>query len=210
MRSSLQEYTVFNYLSKLKAAFTANATTDIITSNSHGLNNGDLVQLTNSGGALPAGLTTATNYYVLSSTTNTFQLSTTIDGSAVNITDAGTGTHSFNLKGKTVYMEDFKIAVISLNTANSAAFKVKLQGAITDIAPDFNAPQSPTNRWDYMDVADYNSTGIIYGDTGITWTGTDDNRILEANQNGLSYITIEVSTWSAGNLQCKVKLFDNQ
>jgi hypothetical protein len=36
----------------------------------------------------------STNYYIISATTNTFQLSLTPGGSAVAIADAGTGTHT--------------------------------------------------------------------------------------------------------------------
>ena len=47
-------------------------------------------------GALPAGLTTGTIYYVLaaSRTSTTFRVSTSIGGAAVNTTGAGSGTHS--------------------------------------------------------------------------------------------------------------------
>ena len=74
--------------------FTADSGTDIFTLGTHGLSDGDLVHVANSGGALPSGLSTATVYYIISSLTNTFQLSTTSGGSAVNITDNGSGTNS--------------------------------------------------------------------------------------------------------------------
>lgn len=74
--------------------FTADDATDIITSSMHGLSNGDVVFLRSST-TLPAGLSADTAYYVISSTTNTFQLSATLGGSAINITDTGTGTHSW-------------------------------------------------------------------------------------------------------------------
>lgn len=77
------------------AAFTADHTTETFTSSSHGLSNDDVVILTTSG-TLPAGLSTATKYYVINKTTNTFQLSTSSGGSAVAISDNGSGTHTFN------------------------------------------------------------------------------------------------------------------
>jgi len=43
---------------------------------------------------LPAGLSTGTNYYVIPVSASTFKVSTSYDGAAVNITDAGTGTHT--------------------------------------------------------------------------------------------------------------------
>jgi microcystin-dependent protein len=59
---------------------------------------GDIVQLTNSGGALPSGFAAATVYYVIEATTTTFKLSLTYGGSAVNGTTNGTGTHTVHNK----------------------------------------------------------------------------------------------------------------
>jgi len=75
------------------ATFTA-AVTNIITSAAHGLVNGNTVKLTTTT-TLPGGLSLATTYYVISATTNTFKLSLSSGGSEVDITDTGTGTHSF-------------------------------------------------------------------------------------------------------------------
>jgi len=71
------------------------ATPAVFTLNNHGLVAGDKVYLT-TGGALPSGLAQNTVYYVLSSglTTNTFQLSTTLGGSAINTTGSQNGTHT--------------------------------------------------------------------------------------------------------------------
>lgn len=78
--------------------FTAVAATDLITKVAHGYSTGDRVQLTNSGGALPAGLSAATTYYVIRVSADTFKLATSdtlaTAGTAVDLTGAGTGTHS--------------------------------------------------------------------------------------------------------------------
>lgn len=75
----------------------ANAT-DIWTSTAHGMAVGQKVRLTNSGGALPAGFATHTDYFVIAGNlaANTFQLSATLGGASVNATDNGTGTHTIN------------------------------------------------------------------------------------------------------------------
>lgn len=80
--------------------FTADAGTDFITATSHGLADGDHIFLTNVGGALPAGLSVNTSYYVRDKTTNTFKVTATVGGAAVDITGAGTGTHSFHTQFK--------------------------------------------------------------------------------------------------------------
>lgn len=68
-------------------------TETITTTNPHRLVNGDIVYFETSG-TLPTGLSKETAYYVIAATTNTFQVSTTLGGTAVNITAAsGGGTH---------------------------------------------------------------------------------------------------------------------
>lgn len=74
-------------------AFTA-ATSDVITSAAHGLANGDIVTVASST-TLPAGLSANTEYYVVEKTTDTFKLSATPGGTAIDITDTGTGTHTW-------------------------------------------------------------------------------------------------------------------
>jgi hypothetical protein len=93
-------------------AFTA-ADTDVITLAAHGFQNGDKVRVSTSAADLPAGLNADTTYYVRDATTNTFKVSLTDGGDAVDITDAGTGTHTVvgweNLTG--VFFEASAIAL---------------------------------------------------------------------------------------------------
>jgi hypothetical protein len=59
-----------------------------ITLTSHGLNDGDIIVISN---ASTSGLTVNTPYYVVNSTTNNFQLATSKGGSAISLT-SGTPT----------------------------------------------------------------------------------------------------------------------
>ncbi len=76
--------------------FTA-AVSNICTKVAHGLLTGDQVRLTTTT-TLPAGLSLATDYYVIYLTADTFSLATSVvnatAGTAVDITDTGTGTHT--------------------------------------------------------------------------------------------------------------------
>lgn len=76
--------------------FTADAATDLLSTTAHGLLAGTRLRFTTTT-TLPAGLSLATDYYVIASglTADAFKVSATSGGSAVNITDAGTGTHSW-------------------------------------------------------------------------------------------------------------------
>lgn len=84
--------------------FTADAGTDIITMTStanipSNILTGTRVRLTTTT-TLPGGLALATDYYVIRVTDSTFKLATSyanaIAGTAINITDAGTGTHTMS------------------------------------------------------------------------------------------------------------------
>ena len=94
---AIYEYPGLSANNRTTATFTA-ATTDIVTATAHGYVTGDRVRLTNSGGALPAGLAAATDYYVIRLTADTFKLAASdalaTAGTAVDITGTGTGTHS--------------------------------------------------------------------------------------------------------------------
>jgi hypothetical protein len=69
---------------------TATASSETIASFAHGLSNTDRVFVTApAGSTLPAGLSVTTLYFVVGSTTDSFQLSTTSGGSAENITANG-------------------------------------------------------------------------------------------------------------------------
>lgn len=76
--------------------FTADASADTLSISDHMLDDTTPVVLFNSGGALPAGLATNTLYYVRDSDSDngTLKLAATSGGAAINITGAGTGTHS--------------------------------------------------------------------------------------------------------------------
>jgi hypothetical protein len=65
----------------------------VLTWNAHGMIAGDRVSLETTG-ALPTGLAVGTNYYVVSPTANTFQLSATMGGAAINASGTQSGVHT--------------------------------------------------------------------------------------------------------------------
>ena len=81
------------------STFTADASTDICTHTNINLFPYTRCQLTTTG-TLPGGLSLATDYYVIKVTDTTIKFATSyanaVAGTAVNITDAGTGTHTIN------------------------------------------------------------------------------------------------------------------
>lgn len=72
----------------------ANIGTDLLFADNHGLKDGYLVTVAQSGaGALPGGLSAGTIYRVMSAASDGFQLAVLGSADPVNILDAGTGTH---------------------------------------------------------------------------------------------------------------------
>lgn len=77
--------------------FTVSATSPgVITRTAHGLSANAPFVAYNSGGALPAAITTGVIYYVKTvSDANNFTFSATPGGTAINVATTGTGTHSY-------------------------------------------------------------------------------------------------------------------
>lgn len=78
------------------ANFTADSGTDTFTDVAHGLVDNDIIEFTNSGGALPTGSGSSTKYFIISAVADTFQISLAQGGIAVAISDNGSGTHSWH------------------------------------------------------------------------------------------------------------------
>lgn len=81
------------------STFTADAGTDVLTHTNINLKPYTRVQVSTTT-TLPGGLAAATNYYVIQVSDLTCKLATSyanaVAGTAINITDAGTGTHTIN------------------------------------------------------------------------------------------------------------------
>lgn len=81
------------------STFTADAGTDVLTHSNINLKPYTRVQVSTTT-TLPGGLSAATNYYVIQTSDTTCQLATSyanaVAGTAINITDAGTGVHTIN------------------------------------------------------------------------------------------------------------------
>ena len=108
--------------------FTADASTDKLTSVNHGLERGDEVVLTTDD-TLPAGLALATTYWVVGVADDTFKVSATKNGTPVDVTDAGTGPHYFRHIGKVSYTPTTgEVAEANVGT-HMCAFRVENGGA---------------------------------------------------------------------------------
>lgn len=81
---------------------------NLLRSNSHGFSTGMKVRVSNIGGALPSGLVSGTDYYLVVMSTDTFKLSNTFDHAMagtdiISVIDAGTPTNSIAPQADTAF-----------------------------------------------------------------------------------------------------------
>lgn len=131
---AIYEYPALGTNNAAGQTFTA-ATTDICSATAHGFQTGDRVRLTTTT-TLPAGLAAATTYYVIRLGADTFKLASSdanaTAGTAVDVTDTGTGTHTV-----TGYEN-----VTGVFFAPAAfALRAGIPGGMTDLAGALGIPQ---------------------------------------------------------------------
>lgn len=142
--------------------FTADNATETFTAVAHGLLTGDgPFQVSNSGGALPAGLAALTNYWIIRTGADTFQLATSLAnalaGTAQPISDDGTGTQTIADTVSTVRPSDpFTVTAdaagdyFTLGVDDTAAFTISQTHADPGIADDINDILLVDSDWYYL------------------------------------------------------------
>jgi antitoxin (DNA-binding transcriptional repressor) of toxin-antitoxin stability system len=83
-------------------AFTASTATNTLQCVEHGVRAGEEIVVATSG-TLPVGLVAATRYFAVQVTPNAFGVAATPDGTPINITTTGSGSHTFYVVGSVQY-----------------------------------------------------------------------------------------------------------
>lgn len=92
----------------------------VVTLTNHGLHANDIVKFTTSG-ALPTGITSGQSYFVLSTglTSNTFEISATAGGAAINTTGSQSGTHTLTrLTPVALGQNDYRLSLNSYGASS--------------------------------------------------------------------------------------------
>jgi hypothetical protein len=118
------------------ATFTADAGTDVCTSAAHGLSDGHAVRLTTTD-TLPGGLSLNTTYWVRDSSTNTFKLAATSGGSAIDITSAGVGTHTWTRTRSKITVDSLGVGSTTPATVTVKLDQVDSAGLTADTYYDY-------------------------------------------------------------------------
>jgi hypothetical protein len=179
-----------------RATFVAaavNPTTDIVTVPQHGRKTGDIVQVRNSGGGLPGGLSANTPYWVIQLSVDTFAFasseSNAFAGTKVNLTTAGTGTQTVSAcwieRFEAVSMVDAHKRYVEtiVNAAPSAGGSELI--AVTDL-DSVTADQRPS---------DQGPTALSTGANEVTATGVTRGDHIESAIN-ITDGTAVTSVWA--------------
>lgn len=188
-------------LTGITKPFTA-ATTDVCTAAAHALQTGDgPLQVSNSGGALPAGLTAVTDYYPIVLDANTFKLASSranaFAGTAVDITDTGTGTQTIASVAATRRATDpFTVTGnaagdwFSLEVYNASALHNAQTHTVSGIGADLDAILTEASGSFYCVLTNYNSKDYV-GDVA-AWA-EPNSRIYVVDSCDTDLITLAYS-----------------
>lgn len=169
--------------------FTSDLTTDFITLTAHGLSDTNAI-VVDSSGTLPAGLAASTTYYVRDKTDDTFKLSASSGGTAIDITNNGTGTHTaYTQPGTRTY-------ALAADVLTPHSFVDETNGNLL-----------PFKGWDYLSAVDpeRDETGDV--DT-ITVEGIDSSGLTvvavypkhsTASETIRYHYYAYIPDWSSGN-----------
>lgn len=117
--SSVVSETATGVTAQPTQTFTVDTTLDRVLANSHGLRDGDQIIVATSG-TLPTGLTASTLYYVVNADANSFQVSQSARGAPIDITAAGSGTHTLYAIGSV------SVTLASAATATAGRYRMWL------------------------------------------------------------------------------------
>jgi hypothetical protein len=183
--------------------FTANAGTDTLTHTNINLLNLSTVQVSSTT-TLPAGLSAATNYFVIKVTDLTCKLATSyanaVAGTAIDITDAGTGTHTINTllprytngEGVMSFMFNNNAVAMGAATPSLSLSSYTNSVAVAGKATPATLPIGKTSAADGLIL--YSGTGAgKFGPFVPNAQGDRGVRSIESVQISVSYVSGEFS-----------------
>lgn len=166
--------------------FTAVAATDVITIGAD-LPSNTRFRVSNSGGALPAGLSATTTYFYIRVSATTGKVATSKAnveaGTAVDITDTGTGTHTF-----TRVVEFTVVAATDVVTLTDAKMSMR-NGTRFQVAADTTLPTGLSAATNYFWIALTTTTGKVATTLANSRAGT----AVDITDTGTGTLTITVN-----------------
>ena len=211
------EYTIWDSVTPQAVTSSTDATPIVVTKASHGYSTGDKVVIN--------GHTTniAANgiFKITVLTSSTFSLQDVNTGADVAGSGAGAGSSGVvALAPKVLLVEDFLNVVLQVDTTGSFNGTFKIAGslgkkksdatAISGDTPNFSATQTPSNPYSLVQIINLATAAAVDGATGVTSAGTDLHNLYEVNVNGLKYLSIIPTAWTAGAISVKAMCYSNE
>ncbi len=118
--------------------------------------------------------------------------------------------NSNNTNSKVIPVRDFRHIVLDLVVSWSANLTFKVYWANWDIKPNVSNAVSATNRYYPIQIVDRNNWTNITGATWVTYTWTSDGwQSYEINTDWLDFVVIRTTAYTAGSIDLKFHLYDN-
>lgn len=116
----------------------------------------------------------------------------------------GVGTH--------INVDGYENIVIKLSTdgGGDADMRIRAKGSIDKEPPEWQDTQSDLNHWTYIEMVEPDTNESFSGSIGLKINSQDKYILLELNVAKLSWMNLEVSERTAGEVTARAKLFTNQ
>lgn len=161
----------FSAATAIAGTFTTTHGTETFNRVAHGFQTGDgPYQLTNSGGALPGGTATLTNYWIIRDSADAFKLATSLAnalaGTNILISDDGTGTHTITPNSALSPHLPFTVTGdspadwFSLEVIDTLDLSIEQNNADPGVATDLATIRTANSTWYYLHTL-YNSDDYV-------------------------------------------------
>lgn len=216
MSKDFKEYTIWDAVTPQTVTSSTDATPIVVTKASHGYVTGDRVIINGHTTNIAANGT----YKITRVDANSFSLQDINTGA--NIAGSGGGAGSGGVMAiapKIPLVLDYMNCMLQVMTSGSFSATVKVAGSFGKLSsdvtihgdtPNFGATISKSNPYSFLQFINLDTAAAINGATGIVSAGTDLQNSYEVNVNGLKYLTVVPTAWTAGTITIKAVLLDNE
>ena len=196
-----QEYTLLNDATVRKLTSSTNASPIVVTLTAHWFSTWDIVMVN------WHATNTAANgrWTVTKVTADTFSL----DDSTWNW--IGWNTWAVSLAAASPLCLDFRNCILAFSSDGwgDAAYTIKVVWSIQQDVPDWWAPKTDTNQYDFIEMIDLEDWSAVDWDDWFVLATADDTRQFEVNINALRWISVIATAWTAGEVTVNCLLSNN-
>jgi len=185
----------------LAISSSTNATPIEVTTGTHGFVTGDKVTINGH-----ATNTAANGTWTITRVSAT---KFTLDGSVGNGIGGATGVVASFIEP--LHVKDYRHLLVSFASdgGGTADATIKCCGSIQETVPDFAAPRSVANNFEFVMMVDKQSSGSgLPGDTGVVFGGADDYLQFEVNVNGLNFLGFLPTAGTVGTYTIKAMILN--